>query len=116
KFRNSALARGVRERGKNRVKPLCHRQRRLPTKVGSLGSPGTSGAGEGAARRLRSPSGNCTPRRQTLKLINPNPFTTRPEITGTFGVVTSTHWIATAVGMGILERGDPVDRKSTRLN
>ncbi|HEY4165964.1 MAG TPA: gamma-glutamyltransferase, partial [Reyranella sp.] len=39
-----------------------------------------------------------------MKLINPNPFTTRPEITGTFGVVTSTHWIATAVGMGILER------------
>jgi len=32
-------------------------------------------------------------------------FTTRPEIKGTFGVVTSTHWIATAVGMSILERG-----------
>lgn len=32
-------------------------------------------------------------------------FTTRPEITGTFGVVTTTHWIGTAVGMGILERG-----------
>jgi gamma-glutamyltranspeptidase/glutathione hydrolase len=37
--------------------------------------------------------------------INPNPFTTRPEIEGTFGVVTSTHWIATAVGMGVLEKG-----------
>ncbi len=37
--------------------------------------------------------------------INPNPFTTRPEIEGTFGVVTSTHWIATAVGMSILEKG-----------
>ena len=37
--------------------------------------------------------------------INPNPFTTRPEIEGTFGVVTTTHWIATAVGMGVLERG-----------
>src|SRR5246500_221845 len=36
--------------------------------------------------------------------INPNPFTTRPEIEGTFGVVTSTHWIATAVGMATLER------------
>jgi gamma-glutamyltranspeptidase/glutathione hydrolase len=32
-------------------------------------------------------------------------FTTRPEIRGTFGVVTSTHWIASAVGMAILERG-----------
>ncbi|MEK9671322.1 MAG: gamma-glutamyltransferase family protein [Rhodospirillaceae bacterium] len=33
------------------------------------------------------------------------PFTTRPEILGTFGVVTSTHWLATAVGMAILEKG-----------
>ena len=33
------------------------------------------------------------------------PFTTRPEIDGTFGVVASTHWLATAVGMGVLERG-----------
>lgn len=32
-------------------------------------------------------------------------FTTRPEIAGTFGVATSTHWIASAVGMSILERG-----------
>lgn len=37
--------------------------------------------------------------------INPDPFTTRPEIDGTFGVVTSTHWIATAVGMATLEKG-----------
>ncbi len=32
-------------------------------------------------------------------------FTTRPEIRGTFGVVTSTHWVASAVGMAALERG-----------
>jgi gamma-glutamyltranspeptidase/glutathione hydrolase len=32
-------------------------------------------------------------------------FTTRPLIQGTFGVCTSTHWIASAVGFGILERG-----------
>ncbi|MEW9920105.1 gamma-glutamyltransferase family protein [Marimonas sp. MJW-29] len=32
-------------------------------------------------------------------------FTTRPEIKGTFGVATSTHWIASAVGMKILEAG-----------
>jgi len=37
--------------------------------------------------------------------INPSTFTTRPEIEGTFGVVTTTHWIATAVGMSILEKG-----------
>jgi gamma-glutamyltranspeptidase / glutathione hydrolase len=40
-----------------------------------------------------------------MKFVNPNPFTTRPQIEGTFGVVTSTHWIATAVGMSILEKG-----------
>jgi gamma-glutamyltranspeptidase / glutathione hydrolase len=43
--------------------------------------------------------------RSFMTNVNPNTFTTRPEIEGTFGVVTSTHWIATAVGMGILERG-----------
>jgi len=32
-------------------------------------------------------------------------FTTRPEIRGTFGVVSSTHWLATQVAMGVLERG-----------
>ena len=32
-------------------------------------------------------------------------FTTRPEILGTFGVVTSTHWLASATGMAILEKG-----------
>jgi len=32
-------------------------------------------------------------------------FTTRPEILGTFGVVASTHWLASAAGMGALERG-----------
>src|ERR1700744_3174885 len=32
-------------------------------------------------------------------------FTTRPEIAGTFGVVASTHWLASQVGMAVLERG-----------
>ena len=32
-------------------------------------------------------------------------FTTRPEIRGTFGVAASTHWIASQVAMGVLERG-----------
>jgi gamma-glutamyltranspeptidase / glutathione hydrolase len=32
-------------------------------------------------------------------------FTTRPEISGTFGVVASTHWIVSQVAMGVLERG-----------
>jgi gamma-glutamyltranspeptidase / glutathione hydrolase len=32
-------------------------------------------------------------------------FTTRPELKGTFGMVASTHWLATAAGMSVLERG-----------
>jgi gamma-glutamyltranspeptidase / glutathione hydrolase len=32
-------------------------------------------------------------------------FTTRPELHGTFGAVASTHWIASAAGMRILELG-----------
>ena len=32
-------------------------------------------------------------------------FTTRPEIVGTFGVVASTHWLASQTAMGILEKG-----------
>ena len=32
-------------------------------------------------------------------------FTTRPEIIGTFGVASSTHWLASQTAMGVLERG-----------
>src|SRR5215468_5042794 len=32
-------------------------------------------------------------------------FTTRPELAGTFGMVTSTHWLASAAGMAVLEHG-----------
>src|SRR3974390_257289 len=32
-------------------------------------------------------------------------FTTRPELTGTFGMVASTHWLASATGMAVLEQG-----------
>lgn len=31
-------------------------------------------------------------------------FSTRPELAGTFGMVSSTHWLPAQVGMGILER------------
>ncbi len=32
-------------------------------------------------------------------------FTTRPELLGTFGMVASTHWLASATGMAVLEKG-----------
>ncbi len=33
------------------------------------------------------------------------PFTTRPQLAGTFGMVASTHWLASAAGQAVLERG-----------
>src|SRR5690606_30808647 len=41
----------------------------------------------------------------TVRRNPPAMFTTRPEILGTFGVVASTHWLASATGMAILEKG-----------
>src|SRR5699024_6007947 len=32
-------------------------------------------------------------------------FTTRPELLGTFGMVGSTHWLASSTGMAVLEDG-----------
>ncbi|MDP9438164.1 MAG: gamma-glutamyltransferase, partial [Actinomycetota bacterium] len=32
-------------------------------------------------------------------------FTTRPELVGTYGMVASTHWLASGVGMAVLEAG-----------
>jgi gamma-glutamyltranspeptidase/glutathione hydrolase len=32
-------------------------------------------------------------------------FSTRPELNGSFGMVASTHWLASATGMSVLERG-----------
>lgn len=32
-------------------------------------------------------------------------FTTRPQLSGTHGMVASTHWLASAAGMAVLERG-----------
>jgi gamma-glutamyltranspeptidase / glutathione hydrolase len=38
--------------------------------------------------------------------VSGNPsFTTRPELAGTFGMVASTHWLASASGMAVLEKG-----------
>src|SRR6516165_815226 len=32
-------------------------------------------------------------------------FTTRPQLAGTFGMVAATHWLASAAGMAVLEKG-----------
>ena len=39
-----------------------------------------------------------------LESIN-SMFTTRPELVGTFGMVSSTHWLASSAGMAMLEKG-----------
>ncbi len=35
----------------------------------------------------------------------PDPFSTRPTLQGTFGMTSSTHWLATAAAQAVLERG-----------
>ncbi len=47
--------------------------------------------------------GSATP--PAKRLPGEPPFTTRPELTGTFGMVASTHWFGTAAGMSLLEKG-----------
>ncbi|GAA2724863.1 gamma-glutamyltransferase [Cellulomonas aerilata] len=37
--------------------------------------------------------------------MTPQPFTTRPELVGTVGMVASTHWLASQSGMALLEAG-----------
>lgn len=47
--------------------------------------------------------GSATPPSRALP--GEPPFTTRPELKGTFGMVASTHWLGTAAGISILEKG-----------
>lgn len=47
--------------------------------------------------------GSATPPSQSLP--GQPPFTTRPELCGTFGMVAATHWLGTAAGMAVLEKG-----------
>lgn len=40
-----------------------------------------------------------------MAFSTPAPLTTRPDLSGTFGMAASTHWTATAVAQSVLERG-----------
>src|SRR5918997_1414463 len=45
-------------------------------------------------------------RRETMPHVtSAPPFTTRPELVGTYGMVASTHWLASQSGMAVLEAG-----------
>src|SRR5213078_2522839 len=73
-----------------------------------------SRGGAAASRRRRPPLRRLPPRLACPRRGSPHrrggahvvmPFTTRPELRGTFGAVASTHWLASASGMAVLERG-----------
>jgi gamma-glutamyltranspeptidase/glutathione hydrolase len=40
-----------------------------------------------------------------VAFTSPPSFTTRPTLSGTFGMAASTHWLATASAQAVLERG-----------
>jgi gamma-glutamyltranspeptidase/glutathione hydrolase len=42
---------------------------------------------------------------QEARMPGSPPFTTRPQLAGTFGMVASTHWLASAAGLAVLEKG-----------
>ena len=69
--------------------------------------------GEQKARELLAEAGFTSvdvqaPRPRSVQRVlrgAPLTFTTRPELRGTFGMVASTHWLASQTGMAVLERG-----------
>src|SRR4029079_11347424 len=70
--------------------------------------------GRPAAARIRARPSRCLPPRASRSpgaeagrhvRVARMSFTTRPELRGTFGAVASTHWLASASGMAVLERG-----------
>src|SRR5438309_7424649 len=52
-----------------------------------------------------TPRNGVASKQMTGKRLVQAPFTTRPELRGTFGAIASTHWLASAAGMAVLERG-----------
>src|SRR6185503_4182408 len=77
----------------------ARRSRRRPA---ARRASGTTAAG--AVPRRALPRGYriaVEPRRQATRVR----FTTRPELRGTFGMVASTHWLASSAGLAMLERG-----------
>ena len=74
-------------RGHRRPRRLAHRDR------------------GGQARRRRRQAARARDDDLSHLRVRPPAFTTRPELRGTFGAVASTHWLGSAAGMAVLERG-----------
>src|SRR5262249_26105215 len=125
----SPLGRGRRRRGGAADAPPDRAGRRYPEPVGAalrlpLPDALPARAGFGAAL-ARGAAALARVRARALRRLSPRPrragsagadrrpsgarvvpsFTTRPELRGTFGMVASTHWLASAAGMAVLERG-----------
>ena len=77
----------------------------LPDRARGAAARGRGGAR--AARRRRRAHRGLPPGRRARRAAEPGmtTFTTRPELSGTFGMVASTHWLASGAGMAVLERG-----------
>src|SRR5665647_2016208 len=75
------------------------RRRRSHLAAAAAVQPGRGGAGPPLSVRVAlAPRPGCRPLTWEDAL-----FTTRPELAGTYGMVASTHWLASASGMAVLE-------------
>src|SRR6266487_1549661 len=59
----------------------------------------------GRASHMRGSCANDHNAKSESPVAGMQEFTTRPELAGTFGMVGSTHWLASAAGMAVLESG-----------
>ena len=60
-----------------------------------------------SSRATSSPAAARLPASPTTRPVSsqPDELQARPELRGTFGMVSSTHWLASAAGMAVLEQG-----------
>jgi gamma-glutamyltranspeptidase/glutathione hydrolase len=54
---------------------------------------------------MRRPEQQADNSKEGRSVADGQEFTTRPQLAGTFGMVSSTHWLASAAGMAVLEKG-----------
>src|SRR3954452_22197822 len=107
--------RGHREAGMRRARPVHHpRPVDRPLLLRPCGGDvSRTSDGDGNARaRAGRPRRRRALRRLPPRGLRPagaehhmSAFTTRPELSGTFGMVASTHGLASAAGMAVLEQG-----------
>ena len=86
--------------------PIQARYDGSPRRSGRARAPVGHGRREGARVARSDPARDVRPHGlRPPRVGGTHLFTTRPELRGTFGAVASTHWLASAAGMAVLERG-----------